>query len=84
MMTTQGQKKKYISHSDKICLSITARHCYGMKNVLRDRTEDRKYLIVTNLLKNTIKIKQQIRSHTRESTWVKKSTRKISLNWQNN
>lgn len=34
-----------------------------MKNVLRDRTEDRKYLIVTNLLKNTIKIKQQIRSH---------------------
>lgn len=69
MMTTQGQKKiKYISHLDKICLSITARHCYGMKNVLRDRTEDRKYLIVTNLLKNTIKIKQQIRSHTREST----------------
>lgn len=51
------KKKKYIFYLDKICLFIIVRYCYGMKNVLRDRIEDRKYLIVINLLKNIIKIK---------------------------
>lgn len=41
MKTTQGQNKKYISQSDKICFSITARHWFGMKNVSRDRIKDK-------------------------------------------
>lgn len=54
--------KKYISQSDKTCFSIS-QTLLEREECDKNRIKDRKSFIVTNLLKNTIKNKQQIKSY---------------------
>lgn len=57
-----GKGEKYISQSDKTCFSIS-QTLLEREECDKNRIKDRKSFIVTNLLKNTIKNKQQIKSY---------------------